>query len=267
MVTVHKGKSEVGPPAVAAWAARVVRPRQNDLSWRSWAVVAAAPMIVLVVLHFANRALLHFFMAKDANGAPGVIEIATVLVLVPAIVAGAVAMIWHRAKLPSRRLILWLLAWTLACLYFAGEECSWGQRLFGYQTPSWLESLNKQDDVTLHNISSWFHQKPRFLVGMWILVGALLVPAWRRVKKRGERLPTDWRYWFWPTKVCVVPAALILLLRIFKEVEEYMGSGADGTLIEVLAASELHEFYVAVFLMIYLASIWFRLRSLPAAFA
>jgi hypothetical protein len=38
-----------------------------------------------------------------------------------------------------------------ACLFVAGEEISWGQRLLGLGTPERLAELNNQDEVTLHN--------------------------------------------------------------------------------------------------------------------
>src|SRR5690349_2145976 len=40
----------------------------------------------------------------------------------------------------------------LALLFFfgAGEEISWGQRIFGIQTPTSLAQVNKQDELNLH---------------------------------------------------------------------------------------------------------------------
>jgi hypothetical protein len=34
----------------------------------------------------------------------------------------------------------------------AGEEVSWGQRILGLQTPETLAEINRQDELTLHNI-------------------------------------------------------------------------------------------------------------------
>ncbi len=36
----------------------------------------------------------------------------------------------------------------------AGEEISWGQRIFGVETPEELEALNRQGEIGAHNISS-----------------------------------------------------------------------------------------------------------------
>ena len=37
-----------------------------------------------------------------------------------------------------------------------GEEISWGQRVFDYSVPAWLEALNRQGEWNLHNLD-WFH--------------------------------------------------------------------------------------------------------------
>ncbi len=41
---------------------------------------------------------------------------------------------------------------ALAFLFAAGEEISWGQRLFGWTTPDFLMGLNKQGETNIHNI-------------------------------------------------------------------------------------------------------------------
>lgn len=37
-----------------------------------------------------------------------------------------------------------------------GEEISWGQGLFDYPVPAWLEAINRQGEWNLHNLA-WFH--------------------------------------------------------------------------------------------------------------
>ncbi len=38
-------------------------------------------------------------------------------------------------------------------LFGGGEEISWGQRIFNIETPASLEEINKQDEITVHNIT------------------------------------------------------------------------------------------------------------------
>jgi hypothetical protein len=48
-----------------------------------------------------------------------------------------------------------LLALGALCLLCFGEEISWGQRLFHYPVPAWLEDINRQGEWTVHNLA-WF---------------------------------------------------------------------------------------------------------------
>jgi hypothetical protein len=51
---------------------------------------------------------------------------------------------------------LWILTWTLlAFLFFfaAGEEISWGQRIFGIQSSDFFQQHNKQAETNLHNLT------------------------------------------------------------------------------------------------------------------
>ena len=42
---------------------------------------------------------------------------------------------------------------TMAMVFAAGEEISWGQRIFGFATPDFLMSLNESKEFNVHNIS------------------------------------------------------------------------------------------------------------------
>lgn len=49
--------------------------------------------------------------------------------------------------------VLALLGLGAVLLFLAGEEISWGQRLFDWGTPSALAEANAQDETTLHNLN------------------------------------------------------------------------------------------------------------------
>ena len=42
----------------------------------------------------------------------------------------------------------------MAMVFAAGEEISWGQRIFGFATPDFLMHLNQQKEFTVHNIAN-----------------------------------------------------------------------------------------------------------------
>ncbi len=185
----------------------------------------------------------------------GLAEHATVLVLLPGIAAGF-AVFRHRHRLPDARIGWWVLMWAFACIYFAGEETSWGQHYFGWQSPDLFQSINRQQETNIHNISSWFDRKPRALVELWIMVSGLALPAWRWL--RGSRLdPARASGWILPTGIVVPSAAIFLLFRVHDWV-----TGAGGTgIARWLSESEVREYYIALFLGLYLLSIWKRMRS------
>lgn len=46
----------------------------------------------------------------------------------------------------------WFVLFGSAFFFFGGEEISWGQRLFGFETPEAWRKLNVQGEVNLHNL-------------------------------------------------------------------------------------------------------------------
>ncbi len=52
---------------------------------------------------------------------------------------------------------------AVGIIFMIGEEISWGQRLFGWETPESYASINKQEETNLHNIHGvgftfkWLH--------------------------------------------------------------------------------------------------------------
>lgn len=185
----------------------------------------------------------------------GPLELGTVLVLLPAVAFGLGSLRW-RARLPQRWLAAWFALCGLGCLYLAGEELSWGQHLFGWQTPEWLQSLNDQNETNLHNISGWFDQQPRTLLELWILASVMVAAA--RLQ-RGIR-PDASRpgHWFWPWPAVLPAGVLAIAIRL----PERISSWTDWTRPAPLDVrlSESQEFCFALFLLIYLWEVRVRLK-------
>ena len=66
----------------------------------------------------------------------------------------------------AARLVCLLLA--LAAFFAAGEELSWGQRLFGFEPPELFLEENFQQELNLHNLfdEEYFHPGIRQADGM-----------------------------------------------------------------------------------------------------
>lgn len=63
----------------------------------------------------------------------------------------------------------------LFCLFVAGEEISWGQRLLGYTPPDVFLAHNTQQEATLHNFADVFGQ-PKWMLALALAGYGLLLP-------------------------------------------------------------------------------------------
>lgn len=210
-------------------------------------------LIIQVTAYLIDRP----FYNRWIDGELGLIEMGTVAVVLPGVVAGI--LIWRaRRLLPTAWLSYWYLLVTLGCVYFAGEELSWGQHLLGWQTPESLQTLNDQQETNLHNISSWLDQKPRLFLELWVVIGGLIVPLWGRIKDSAPNSIKDWRYWFWPSQVCLLTAALVVLVKLPEKLNDWFDVPRPPPL--DMRVSETQEYYFGLFLSLYLASVYVRLR-------
>lgn len=77
-----------------------------------------------------------------------------------------------------------------ALFFLIGEELSWGQRIFGWQTADTYVAINKQDETNLHNVYGvgaafkWI----QLLVGAFGTIPPLLVWRWNRLAPYRDRL-------------------------------------------------------------------------------
>lgn len=73
------------------------------------------------------------------------------LVMLVVIYARLSVALWRQRQRPLA--VLYAVA-TLAVIFTAGEEISWGQRIFHWITPGALEDINNQGETNIHNIGS-----------------------------------------------------------------------------------------------------------------
>ena len=206
-----------------------------------------------MIMLFIDPELTRHMIADENN----LVELGTPGVLIPAVVYGILSLRKYRL-LPGKRALIWIAMVTLASFYFAGEEISWGQQLFHWSTPEVISEYNDQHETNLHNTSSWFDQKPRIVLELWVLVGGIFMPLLNYSRKK-KYLVSDWRYWFWPYKACFVPAFLAILVKMPDHLSDLIVDFVYGTNIRY---SELQEFYFAYFLMVFLYATCRKLEQL-----
>ena len=88
----------------------------------------------------------------------------------------------------SPRLVKYsMLGWAALFFFLGMEEISWGQRLFGLETPEFLASRNLQNETNLHNFSSVYLN--RLFYSSVFLVGVAL-PSLRIISSRFNSIVT-----------------------------------------------------------------------------
>lgn len=236
-----------------------VHPASSLRDAPAWLVVVPAaliyPAMLLMVVFYRDG---YNMMIRKEGG----VETISVIELLIGVGFG-VALLTNRKfrkVLPSRWLVYWFVLITLASVVLAGEEISWGQHLGLWsqeQVPSWLSEVNDQQETNFHNIGNVLDVGPTNLMVVCTFLGFFLIPWIRRRRGEPEPTPQEAAYWFWPTKVGLIAALGVLVIPWPKRIAEAI-LGDDP---QVLRHSEIHECYIALLLMTYLASVWFRLHD------
>jgi len=200
-----------------------------------------------------------FWVALAGNdhalkGEAGMIELGTFLFLVIAIGFCVSSLVVTRRLGMSGFLKTWLLILIAGAAYFALEEISYGQHMFGWATADSWKELNDQGETNLHNVHALFDQVPRALLTLGILVGGVILPVYRYFR----HIPlaeSNRFYWQWPTLDCVTVGLLVILIRPFQTIVDT----------DVISTGETKELLFALFILLYCVSLHSRLRLKSAA--
>lgn len=152
---------------------------------------------VVLLTRFHDPTLLFRLTRED-----GVVEWLTVFALLALCVFLLVQLRGHSSSAP--RIVkpsAYLL--SILCLLAAGEEISWGQRLFGFETPEQLKTINYQNEANLHNVvpAELFNGIIIFSVGIFFVLVPLL---WRKFR-------TDVPWWIPSQELSLLTLSTILI--------------------------------------------------------
>ena len=238
--------------------------QRSDIPAAAVWLVCAAIYAVITILGFANPSLL--------VGPPtelgryhelGLIEMLQNIILTIALALSALLAI--RAR--DRMLCAWAVVIALGTLFVLGEEISWGQHFFGWATTGVFERINDQGETNLHNTADgWFDQKPRALLLLGMIVGAIVHPLVKRF--RGGRGLFDHPWWLAPTLASLAPvvasqiAALPKTLDSLNDHLHFLTSSAQAFM-GGIRGSEVEEVFLYIFFVTYTASILKRLPPRP----
>ncbi|MDQ7075673.1 MAG: hypothetical protein Q9O24_11105 [Gammaproteobacteria bacterium] len=154
----------------------------------------------------------------------------------------------------------------LALFFFVcfGEELSWGQRIFGWETPENFKEMNAQKETNLHNIWAFYDEdaageKKSFLslmlsmnrlFALFCLITTVIIPLTHRYIKP---MRTFYRYAGIPIAPIWIGGLFVLNYIAFKI------TGVYGDPILVYPLDEFKEFFYAMFFMV--LAFWFTLEA------
>ena len=106
-------------------------------------------LVVLTVLFFSFLAITEPWIYWGLSAEDYPVETFTSVLF---FAAGLLLFVTARVERSFFRRWIYILG-GVALVFVAGEEISWGQRIFGFPTPDFLMDLNAQDEVNVHNIN------------------------------------------------------------------------------------------------------------------
>jgi hypothetical protein len=220
--------------------------------WLVFSVLVPATWLILVVVAASIKGQ---FGHRVLNPETGVQETVTGLLAFGAFVVGLIAF-FHPAIKHDWTLRTWLLLFSLAALFFAGEDLNWGQYYFGWDAPEYFQTHNREQETNLHNMSTWFNQKPRILAELWLLITGLLVPlGWKLPQKITARFVPAL---LWPDRRLVVAALLAGVAKI----NSALVKEGDVGWVAMIRWSEVVEFFLAYAMLLYALMLLERVRKI-----
>lgn len=181
----------------------------------------------------------------------GLLELGQLAMMVSACVL-AVRILFLPALGTRPLLAAWVGLAALSTFYIAGEEASWGQHYFDWDTPAFWSAVNDQGETNLHNISSWLDQKPRLVLEAGVILGGIVIPLAALWRPRIRRLPGAV---ILPPLECLPAAVLAELARFSERILDALGY----QVYPFHRPSEVQELFFYLFILLYLVTLYRRL--------
>ncbi len=189
-----------------------------------------------------------------ASSQTGFAEVYTGFILFLAFLASVYVLI--RPEVWNSKLRWWVLAYALGVFYFMGEDQNWGQYYLNLTVPEYFLANNKEQEINLHNMSSWFNQKPRLVVEIWVILVGILVPlGWNAPKRWTRKFVPEV---FWGGRE-LLPLAVLAFLAQAPERLHKKGLLPNYNWLEV-RGSEIQELFFAHFMVLYILLLYRRVK-------
>lgn len=225
MTTTHT--ADAGPTAQPGFAVKLI----------FYAIVPTAVFCALMIIAYVSPAAYNVYF----DGETAYLEIShIVLPLIAALMAARLIFAFHRDR--NMPMTVFSVLAVAASVFAAGEEASYGQHFFGWEADGVFLELNDQKETNLHNIGSWFDQKPRAILEVITILAGLVVPFMQeRVRGWLPKFMKPYVTGFW-----FMPIAILIQLSELPKRLDLEGVG----IIPDIRYSEFQEFFIFYFLVL-----------------
>ncbi len=184
--------------------------RRDQLNTVVLAGLAAALIVIIAWLEASGEAITMLRIIRE----DGLYESLGALASIAAGVTFLYLAFGHDAResSPNKSRRWWYVALGLGLVAMFVEEISWGQRVFGFSTPHWLESENRQLEFNLHNLFLFNPQydfnwlKLAWVVGSTVYLGIFSLAATASSRIRGALHRLGMPVASWPIGIVMLAA-------------------------------------------------------------
>lgn len=215
-------------------------------------VIAAVLFVIGCIVLFPWPDVAQAWLASET----GLVELATVVFALWGAVV-ALRIVLDSSRLPNRLLAVWFGVFVLGLIFLAGEEASWGQSWFQWQTPEGYAALNQQQETNIHNLHSWTESVPKTLLVLAALFGGVIWPIVARRRGIGPTLPGVLG-WLWPSAAIWPAAALTIASRIGERIFVWTDF-EDHAYAQYDALRECIELFGVLYVLAYLMNVRARM--------
>ena len=230
-----------------------IHPHKHELHKFWW--------LYLPIGFYIFRYIAHFIGNKDEGLSSlflyelGIVETLTVVILLVALIT-TISVFIRFGKSLGFIVKVFLVLYCLGCIYFAGEEASWGQHWFGWETNDFFKKHNDQGETNLHNTMHLLDRTPKGIISGLILLGGVIIPLWLAYKQ--VQLSYSQKFWWvFPTWICLPTAVITSISTLPAKLE-----GEIGFDFYFSEAQETKECFIAYFILLYIISLARRLAHL-----
>jgi len=151
------------------------RPFASDPGWSEAWWWLGLPLLVLLALIATSNLAPGFYDAWVIPEGYGALELSQFVIMLVAL-ALAVRLLFNPFVKRRPFVLSVTIIAALSSLYIAGEEMSWGQHFFHWNTPDYWALVNRQQETNLHNTYAVFEKYPRAVLELGVLIGGIIIP-------------------------------------------------------------------------------------------